>query len=719
MLINLIAIATITIPESVTSIGADTFKGCESLMDIYHTGTKDKWDKLAKDLKLNSYTVVHCATELKVLTHPSNITVQPGKNVSFTVKAQGDGLKYQWYYMKAGAASWSQWGSRTTATTTATANESWDGMRVYCKVTDKYGKTVKSNPATITVTQELKITKHPVGATVRTGDTVTLSLKAEGLGLSYQWYFKKAGQTAWNVWKGHTGATETAAAPSSWDGIQFYCKVSDKNGNEINSNTVKITLSDVLSITQQPANQTAALGSAVTLSLKAKGEGVTYQWYYKKTTQTSWNVWSGRTHASETVTPNESWNGIQLYCKVTDKSGKTVDSAKAKIILSGVITVIQQPTNKTVLLGKSVTLSLKAEGEALSYQWYFKKAGQSSFSAWSGRTHDSETCTPNATWNGIQLYCLIKDSTGKSVKSNTVTVTVNGAELKITTQPVNKSVKLGNSVTVSLSAQGSGLSYQWYYKKSGQSSFSAWNGRTHASETCKPNETWNGMQLYCLVKDAFGKSVKSNTIKITVTGIELKILTQPVGETVRLGFDYTISLKAQGVGLTYQWYYKKEGQSSFTAWKGRTHASETVTLTESWDGIQLYCIVKDSCGKSVKSKTITIYVEDESQELQPGEYNCFWYKSGDSEYGEDIFDTANSIGYFIELFIYSDNTAALVTYSDYSVDNSIDYWIEDGQIVSDNDTFVYYYSEGILYLYGWSDGEYCEFAFNPVEYYIQ
>ena len=590
--LNCSELTTIYIPESVTYIADDNncdefdsygiyegaFNGCESLMDIYYTGTKDKWDNLAKDLKLNSYTTVHCATELKVLTHPSNVTVQPGKNVSFTVKAQGDGLKYQWYYMKAGAASWSQWGSRTTATTTATANESWDGMRVYCKVTDKYGKTVKSNPATITVTQELKITKQPVGATVRTGDTVTLSLKAEGLGLSYQWYFKKAGQTAWNVWKGHTGATETAAAPSSWDGIQFYCKVSDKNGNEINSNTVKITLSDVLSITQQPANQTSALGSAVTLSLKAKGEGVTYQWYYKKTTQTSWNVWSGRTHASETV-------------------------------------------------------------------------------------------TPNATWNGIQLYCLIKDSTGKSVKSNTVKVTVTGEELKITTQPVNKSVKLGNSVTVSLSAQGSGLSYQWYYKKSGQSSFSAWNGRTHASETCKPNETWNGMQLYCLVKDAFGKSVKSNTIKITVTGIELKILTQPVGETVRLGFDYTISLKAQGVGLTYQWYYKKEGQSSFTAWKGRTHASETVTLTESWDGIQLYCIVKDSSGKSIKSDTITFYIESVDKDLIYGEYNCVWLKIDDNEYDSDDMAYFNEQGSYISFLIFYDDSISLIFYQDYDVDD--------------------------------------------------
>ena len=119
-------------------------------------------------------------------------------------------------------------------------------------------------------------------------------------------------------------------------------------------------------------------------------------------------------------------------------------------------------------------------------------------------------------------------------KANTTLYAVwqHGA-LKITTQPVNQTIKLGNTLTLSLKAEGSGLTYQWYYKKSGQTSFSTWNGRTKASETCTPNATWDGIQLYCIVKDSTGKTVQSNTVKITVTQ-DLKITTQPVNQTIKL-----------------------------------------------------------------------------------------------------------------------------------------------------------------------------------------
>ena len=55
---------------------------------------------------------------------------------------------------------------------------------------------------------------------------------------------------------------------------------------------------------------------------------------------------------------------------------------------------------------------------------FFKKRGQSDFSVWNSRTHASETCTPNATWNGIQLYCIVTDGAGKTAQSKTITVTV-------------------------------------------------------------------------------------------------------------------------------------------------------------------------------------------------------------------------------------------------------------------------------------------------------
>ena len=697
-------LTTITIPESVTFIGEDVFKGCDSLMDIYFTGSKDKWDKLAKNLTLNSYTTVHCATDLKILTQPSNVTTRPGSSVSFTVKAQGDGLKYQWYYMKAGAASWSQWGARTTATTTATANESWEGMRVYCKVTDKYGNTVKSNPVTINLTQDLVITGQPVSITTKPNKLVKFSVKAEGIGLTYQWYYKKSGQSSWNIWREYYTSVIQPPANNTWNGMQVRCLVTDATGKSIYSNTATVTIvpysASDFQISSQPKSVSISSEDVgkkqISFSVAAKnGSDLKYQWYYCKAGDNSWNVWKGRINPTESVIPNSTWNGIQLYCRITNNDGDTLYSDLAKVtIIDSTLSITTQPVNKTVTLGNSITLSLKAQGVGLSYQWYFKKAGQTSWTAWSGRTHASETVTPNSTWNGIQLYCLVKDSLGKSVKSNTIKVTVN-SPLSITTQPVNKTVTLGNSVTLSLKAQGTGLSYQWYFKKVGQASWNAWSGRTHASETVTPNSTWNGIQLYCIVKDSSGNSVKSNTIKVTVNST-LSITTQPVNKTVTLGNSVTLSLKAQGVGLSYQWYFKKAGQTSWAAWSGRTHASETVTPNSTWNGIQLYCLVKDSSGNSVKSNTIKVSILSPSPLITPGEYRCYSFATGRGSFDYDDFKAGNTI----LLSVYADNTATM--YSNL-------YWDEGDHYDRSETTKYLTYDEDAFYLNG---KVFCYYQFN-------
>ena len=468
----------------------------------------------------------------------------------------------------------------------------------------------KANTTLYAVWQKttIKISQQPVNQTINIGDSLTLSLKAEGTDLSYQWYYKKSGQTSFSIWNGRTHASETCTPNATWDGIQIYCIVKDSTGKTVQSNTVKITVTQDLKITTQPVNQTIKLGNSLTLSLKAEGDGLTYQWYYKKSGQTSFSTWNGRTHASETCTPNATWDGIQLYCIVKDSTGKTVQSNTVKITVTQNLKITTQPVNQTIKLGNALTLSLKAEGSGLTYQWYYKKSGQTSFSTWNGRTHASETCTPNASWNGIQLYCIVKDSTGKTIQSNTVKITVT-QDLKITTQPVNQTIKLGNALTLSLKAEGSGLTYQWYFKKSGQSAFSKWNGRTHASETVTPNESWNGIQLYCIVKDSAGKSIQSNTIKVTFSDA-VTIVTHPANVTVKTGADVKFTVKADGIGLTYQWYYKKATASDWSKWSGRTAASTTATSNASWDGMLVRCIVKNSSGKSVTSNAAKITLSD-------------------------------------------------------------------------------------------------------------
>ena len=106
-------------------------------------------------------------------------------------------------------------------------------------------------------------------------------------------------------------------------------------GKTLNSNVAIVTVNDnSLKILAQPKSTAITLGDAITVSVKAQGTGLSYQWYYKKRGTTSWTLWSGRTRATETVTPNATWDGIQLYCKVKDSSGKTVNSDVAIVVIN-------------------------------------------------------------------------------------------------------------------------------------------------------------------------------------------------------------------------------------------------------------------------------------------------------------------------------------------------------------------------------------------------
>ena len=357
-------------------------------------------------------------------------------------------------------------------------------------------------------------------------------------------------------------------------------------------------------ITGQPQNHTSVVGKSITLSVNATGSGLKYQWYFKKAGQSDWSVWNGHTSASEDATPNDTWNGIQLRCQIIDAAGIKITSSAATVTLTQAIAITQQPKSVTVEKGKSVTLSVSATGSGLKYQWYFKKKGQTSWSLWNGRTHASETVTPNDTWDGIQLYCLIKDSFGNSLKSDAMTVTLK-TPLVITAQPQSMTVRKGSTITLTVKATGSGIKYQWYFKKQGQTSWTLWNGRTRASETVTPNDTWDGIQLYCKVTDSYSASVKSNAATIRF-GTPLAITTQPKNKTFTLGDIITLSLKAQGSELKYQWYFRKKGQTAWAVWNGHTHDTENVKPNETWDGIQLYCKITDGAGASIKSDTITV-----------------------------------------------------------------------------------------------------------------
>ena len=88
---------------------------------------------------------------LKITAQPSNAKGSADSKVTFSVKATGSDLKYQWYYKKPDNSDWVLWEGNNTATATGTANSTWAGMQVYCVVTNGKGESVSSDAASFTL----------------------------------------------------------------------------------------------------------------------------------------------------------------------------------------------------------------------------------------------------------------------------------------------------------------------------------------------------------------------------------------------------------------------------------------------------------------------------------------------------------------------------------------------------------------------------------------
>ena len=88
--------------------------------------------------------------------------------------------------------------------------------------------------------------------------------------------------------------------------------------------------------------------------------------------------------------------------------------------------------------------------------------------------------------------------------------------------------------------------------------------------------------------------------------IAATVTTQPVSVTVAAGKTAKVSFKAAGDGLTYTWYFKDAGATSFTKTTAFTGNAYSVTMTEARDGRQVYCVVTDKYGKTAKTSTVTL-----------------------------------------------------------------------------------------------------------------
>lgn len=68
-----------------------------------------------------------------------------------------------------------------------------------------------------------------------------------------------------------------------------------------------------------------------------------------------------------------------------------------------------------------------------------------------------------------------------------------------------------------------------------------------------------GRELYCEITDAYGNSVKTDTVRLPAPKDGPVITVQPVPYSATIGEKATVFVEAEGDFLSYRWYYRDEG----------------------------------------------------------------------------------------------------------------------------------------------------------------
>ncbi len=485
---------------------------------------------------------------------PVNQTVCPGDNVTFSTVASGTG-PYSYAWLENNVAISGQTNSSLTLN-----NVSAGDAATYSVIVNGLTGSV-TNSATLTV--NTPVTATPLSnVTDCPGDSATFSTVASGTSpFSYAWL--KNG----TLISGQSGSSLTLTNVSASDMATYSVIVSGACGSEV-TNSATLTVNVPVTVTVAPVSQTTVVGSNVNFSVTAAGTGLSYQWLFNGSV-----IGISSSLTLNNVTASQA--GIYTVI-VNGACGSVTNSASLTVNVPVAVTV--PPVSQTTVVGSNVTFSVTATGTGLSYQWLF---GGTAIGTSSSLTLN------NVTTSQAGVYTVIVSGAGSPV-TNSATLTVN-VPVTVTVPPVSQMTVVGSNVTFSVTATGTGLSYQWLFGGSviGTSSSLTLN-----------NVTPSQAGVYTVIVSGAGSPVTNSatlTVNVPVTATPLSNLVLWPGDNA------SFSTVASGTGpFNYVWL-KNGGVIS-----GQAGNSLTLDNVNTNDAATYDVIVSGASGIVTNSATLTV-----------------------------------------------------------------------------------------------------------------
>lgn len=540
----------------------------------------------------SSNATLNLTTVPAVTTQPLPATACAGGTASFTVASSGAGLNYQWQVSTDGGSTFTNVSGATSATLTLSSLTLGMNNNQYQATVSNGCGTVTSNAATLTVNNAVAITTQPANQSSCSGSNATFSVVATGTGITYQWQVSTDGGTTFNDIPAATSASYTVVSPAGAQNGNVYHVVLTVACGSVTSSNATLTVGTTPAITTQPAAASGCPGGSVTFTGAASGSA-TYQWEVSTNGGVTYTPVAGATSATLTVSALTAGMNNNLYHLVASNSCGTVTSSSALLTVNSAVSITTQPTSQTGCVGSPVTFTAAATGTGVTYQWQVSTDNGATWNNIPTATTPALTIpSVSAAMNGTQYRVMVMGTcTTTAIASNAATLTVFSVS---TAPPAIVNACEGESVTLTVTAAGAGLTYQWHVSTNGGTSYTDIAGATGASLVLNNLTMAADGNLYTV-------TVVSGTCSVTTTPSELVVNEKPV---VTLDFapgstTLMVATVTPGSGsYTYSWTLNNV---PVTATSG--------TLDVSVNGVGVYTVtatdVNTGCSSTSADFTVT------------------------------------------------------------------------------------------------------------------
>ena len=355
--------------------------------------------------------------------------------------------------------------------------------------------------------------------------------------------------------------------------IPFRCKVVDAVGNTLETDMILLTIEkpeeepeenpDVTNSIKVTVSETEfefKTGEVLKVGVEAEGGTRPYIYRWQRLIDGEW-----KNYASGSVLPDGTYDpSFELYdsriktpgeefvmkCVVTDKNGNVGESEVVTITTPNFILEKGLDEFTDMCVGKDVTLSVKVTGgkEPYTYKWYF---GEFVIPTKSYTASPKFGNTPEVTFimsgdylpksdNMLTSFkCEITDADGNMLLTSTGVkdTTPKDMPLSIITQPVRKTTpRYGGYLEFDIDVYGGKqpYSYEWFYESRYKNNVSEISLKTlpqtavsrfNSEISIKLNEsaTLLGKEIYCVVTDAQGASIRSEKVAVCPDFLMIKL----------------------------------------------------------------------------------------------------------------------------------------------------------------------------------------------------